>query len=216
MRPERRFKVKGAPLRQAAKKVAISFSLSAAVLSIANVDTIWEERAHRQDYEVVRQVTRQKLHAHFKQASGEAKPESRLEQLRFVLAQDELGLRNPYAELSSLAPLTELLKKGVRDFTRQAFRSPQYKEEVGYDLVAYEIEHDDGARSRVLAYLEAPLGGGDLVPVVVVMRASGEGARQALYRAGKLVEESDVTLLQAQNLVHQRLSAGIPFMSVSR
>lgn len=206
----------GAPVRRAAKKVAISFSLSAAVLSIANVDTIWEERAHRHDYEVVRQVTRQKLHAHLKKEGGEAHPESTLERLRFVLTQDELGQRNPYAELASLGPLTELLKKGVRDFSRQAFRSPQYKEEVGYDLVAYEIEHEDGARSRVLAYLESPLDGGELVPVVVVMRSNGEAARQALYRGGRLVEESDVTLLQAQNLVHQRLSAGIPFMSVSR
>lgn len=203
-------------LSRAAKKVVVSLSLSAGVLSIANIDTIWEERAHRHDYEVVRQTTRQRLHASLSKGATTPVADPTLERLRGHLAQDEIGTRNPFADLSTIEPLTLVLAKGVKGFGRQAYRSPQYKEETGYDLVSYEIQHADQTVSRVLAYLETPLEGGEPVPVVLVMRAGGEGARQSLYRSGQLIEETDVTLLQAQNRVHQRLNAGIPFMSVAR
>lgn len=209
-------------LKNGSRRVFGSFLVSMAVLSIANIDTLWQEHIHRGDEEVVREATRHKLRTRLKEATEAAVAHhdpTPMERLRFALTQDELGDLSPFAKLTTLEPLTAMMKLGVAGFQRQAFRSPQYKDEVGYDLVEYEIEHPDKNKSYVLAYLEYPLTedqAGKPVPVVIVMKANKGAARQAFFRDGELVEEGDLTLAQVQALVAQKLNAGVPFFSVSR
>jgi hypothetical protein len=214
------------------KRIAVSIFLSSAVLAIANVDTVWQEQQHRSDYsemrEAARAVLKERLPAvHLESKSSGARSVSEpsmTEKLSAALAQDELGDQNPFANLSDLDPLNAIFAKGVVNFKRQAYRSPEYQEEAGYDLLEYEIEHRDHSRSTILAYLERPLIDSDRdlakaskrLPIVLLMQANSGLSKQTLYRANLLTEQVDLTLSQAQALVSHKLNSGIPFISVSR
>ena len=165
-----------------------------------------------------REVLQRRLVA--KRREGDAKVTA----LRESLATDEFGDVNPFTGLSTFEPLEELLDRKIAKFQRQALRSPDHNAETGYDLVHYDVEHADGTHSTVMAYLErasltstravgAP---DDRVAHVIVISNSSEKSRYAFYKAGSLVEHTDLGLSEAQALVSQRLNAGIPFLSVAR
>lgn len=201
------------------KRISVSIFLSAAVLSIASVDSLWHERSAP---DLIREETQLRLSKHLRAATLQAEhsvDRTQIDRLRFTFTQDELGNVSPFGDLNTLVPLTNMLNKGVVSFQRQAYRSPQYKEEAGYDLVQYEVEHTDKSKSYVLAYLERPLGDGNpdaLVPIVIVMQAHQGAAKQSFYRGGTLIEQGDLSLAQVQSLMAQKLNSGIPFFSVSR
>lgn len=217
------------------RKIVVSILLSAAVLSIANVDMLWQEHLHGSNPDVRREATVRQLRARLTEATkvaAAASPETGrrgtgaskaafgglVARLRDTLAQDEIGDTNPYATLSSLDPLTQVLNRGVADYRRQAFRSPRYKDEVGYDLVHYEIQHPDKTISNILAFLDYPLAEGtEPVPTVLILEGqAGDLVRQTLFRAGTLTDQSGTSQAQAQASVNLRLSSGVPFISVSR
>ena len=202
------------------KKGLVSFCVSAGVLSIANIETIWREESHRGDYADVRRESRAQsraeLRARWTAPKGAASATGPATELRESLSNVEIGEANPFAKLSTLKPLDAVLNKGISSFKRQAYRSPNYKEESGYDLVAYHVTHPDQTSSVILAYLERTLEGPDAVPVVLVVSNGPEHASQALFRSGELTESAQVPLSVAQGMVAQRLNAGVPFLSVAR
>ncbi len=212
------------------RKVFGSLCLSAGVLAIANVETIWQEY-HRGAL----QESHELINAHNKGWLPKGKTELATRgttiykplqsALSRSLEQDELHEQNPFSHLSSLEPLQEIMKKGVAKFQRETFRSPAYQEESGYDMISYEIEHPDGSRSSILAYLERADQAGpkrdigapdERIPFVVFMVASEKGSTYSYYRGDALVEQSGLTTTEAQAFVAQRLSSGVPFLSVSR
>jgi hypothetical protein len=213
-------------LKAIGKKVLVSMCLSAGVLAIANVDSVWQERLHTADYNPVRLESRQKFRARMAEVAPRIKePEdseagTQLASFNTSLSQDEIGNRNPFANLSSLDPLSEIMNKGIVRFQRQAYRSPDYRKEAGYDLVEYEVIHPDRSQSTILAYMETPLVDDPSVqPVPVVMIVTAESkdqTKQTLYRDGNLVEQNQLSTADAHQLITQRLNAGIPFFSVSR
>lgn len=68
------------------------------------------------------------------------------------LLQDEFGDASPFQEVTSSDALKSIFEKGVKKFDRQAYRSSQFVWSEGYDVVRYDIYHEDGAKSFVLAY----------------------------------------------------------------
>lgn len=215
------------------RRVVGTICVSAGVLAIANVETIWQEY-HRTDpnehHESVSLKKTKRWTLAQKVALGPAIDASspNFKPLQSALSrsleQDELGDENPFSHLANLDPLHEIIGKGVTKFRRETFRSPQYQGENGYDLVSYEVQHSDGSQSSILAYLEranattwhnvgAP---DDRITSVVFMVANGIGATYSSYRAGALTEQSTLTSTEAQTLISQRLVSGIPFLSVSR
>ncbi|MBX3022259.1 MAG: hypothetical protein KF799_11355 [Bdellovibrionales bacterium] len=205
-------------LSDIAKRISVSIFLSAAVLSIASVESLWHDRNAP---DLLREETQKNLRVALDAATEKATvatDPTQAERLRFTFTQDEFGNVSPFGQLNTIAPLTQMMNKGVVGFNRQAYRSPQYKEEVGYDLLQYEIEHKDGSKSYVLAYLERPLEGNpdELVPVVIVMQGHQGAAKQSLFRSGQLVEQGDLSLAQVQSLMTQKLNSGVPFFSVAR
>jgi hypothetical protein len=141
------------------------------------------------------------------------------------LSQDELKEENPFDTLSSSDPLNKILDKGVLSFRREAFRSPHYQEESGYDLLSYEITHPDKSISTIVAYLENPGGPGQVraigepderAPFVMFMVSEGLHATQYFFRKGTLIEHSDLKPSEARAIVSRRLNTGVPFISVSR
>lgn len=201
--------------RRLLKQGFVSICVSAGVLAISNIETIWRDEAHRGDYAEVRRDARVHLTERLAPRPKAAKSLT-ITELTESLANVELGEVNPFARLSTLKPLDAVLAKGVLSFKRQAYRSPNYKEESGYDLVSYQITHPDQTSSVILAYLEPTLEGPDAVPVVLIVLNGPEHARQALFRAGELTESQSVPLSVAQGMVARRLNAGVPFLSVAR
>ena len=138
--------------------------------------------------------------------------------------QDELNDMNPFTHLSSLEPLHQIMVKGVSRFRRATLRSPDYQDEGGYDLLSYEVEHNDGAKSSILAYLEKPdptmwrnVGAPDQrIPFVIFMVSEGDHARYFFFRNGDLIEQSEMSASDAQALIARRMSLGIPLLSVAR
>lgn len=203
-------------------------SVSAGVLAITNIDTIWQDKMHTPDYNPIRLESRQQFRTRLAEVAPHiATPKDPIEATQLTrfnasLSQDEIGNRNPFANLSSLDPLSEIMNKGVVSFQRQAYRSPAYRKEVGYDLVEYEIVHPDNTKSTIMAYMESrlvddPSREPDVVPVVMIVTAEAGGQmKQTLYRDGNLMEQNDLSVADAKELINQRLNSGVPFFSVSR
>lgn len=205
------------------RKTLASLCLSAGVLSVATIDSFYTEGEHAGDLQKARIAkSRQVLNERTFRAKQLLNSQS--SNLRDSLAQDELGEVNPFAALSSLDPLTQIMERKIKSFQRQALRSPDHQEESGYDLVHYEIQLTDGGRASILAYLErasltSERGVGapeDRVPFVIMLNETGESTAYAYYRGGDLVESTVLASPEARALLTQRLSAGVPFLSVAR
>jgi hypothetical protein len=54
------------------------------------------------------------------------------------------------------------------------------------------------------------------IPFVVVVLRDGERVNYSYYRSGDLIENTELPLSEAESLLAQRLSQGIPFLSVAR
>lgn len=156
-------------------------------------------------------------------ATGLRKP-TMTDQLRDVMSGDELAEVNPFHNLSADDSFKEIFKMKVTAFERRTLRSPSYHDEAGYDLVHYEILHEDSQISSVLAYVETENNqAGNGVPelkrdvvVLLVITPKGEKNQYAVYRDGKLEEVRLILPEEGAALLAQHLDAGIPFLSVSR
>lgn len=207
-----------------------SLFISSGILAIANVDSMLMDQGQSQEFSrkkvrLAKDRFRQRLEAVSQQAEQTPnKPRGLVNMLRDSLAQDEFHEVLPFANLSTLDPLTRLLGKGVVHFERTVFRSPDYQGESGYDLVQYDLEHTDGTHSAILAYLDRPgltvsrnVGTADpRIPVVMILEAQGMESAYSLYRSGNLIEQSLIPSSDVSALVAQKISLSIPFMSVSR
>ncbi|HMN67541.1 MAG TPA: hypothetical protein PKC28_03285 [Bdellovibrionales bacterium] len=209
------------------KRILASVCLSAGVLAIANVDTMRKEQDHANDLsrvrlELAKERVRERLHVKAPTPSLALHDPAR--KLRDSLSQDEFGDISPFGDLSTLEPLSELMRKGVKSFERQAFRSPEYQGEIGYDILHYRIHHADGSTSEIMAYLERALttesrnvGAPDeREPVVMSMVADQDRIQFSYFKANVLKQRSELSSSDAQALVEQRLSSGVPFLSVAR
>lgn len=202
-----------------ARRITLSVVLSAGVLSIANVDSIWQEQNHADDLADARKIKSQQIFRERLKLAQNPKREaagSPASEFRASLTSDELGEINPFAALATVEPLGRMIGLGIVNFERETYRSPKYKEETGYDVVHYDIEHRDGAHSSVLAYLEQDFLNGEKRAVVVFLKATAAGHHYSLYKGGVLVDQSMLPADRAQEMVAQRLSSAIPFMSVAR
>jgi hypothetical protein len=206
-------------LKEGSKKAAVTVFVAVGILAIANVESAWRV-PHATSYADLKQSARKTLAAGLPAARAEAPGQGGIvAKLNDSLAQDELGEQNPFASLSTLDPLNQVFNHGVIGFTRQAYRSPDYQEEIGYDLLSYDIEQKNHTHSTVLAYLERPLTDGEnakRTAVVLVIETRNGLAHQSIYRNSDLMEQAEMPLSQAQALVSHKLNSGIPFFSVSR
>ncbi len=205
------------------RKIMASIFLSAAILAIANLETIWREYLHAEvDYKITRPEKKTKAAIHLKldKVAGDSIDQG----FEASLEQDALNDENPFAKLRDLEPVQRILRKGIAHYHRDTYRSSEYQQESGYDLVVYAIQQKDGSASTILAYLERnkiltvhDVGSADdRVSVVVFVVGEGEGSDYALYRNGDAKEQSKLSLAEAETLINRRISAGVPFFSVAR
>ncbi len=134
---------------------------------------------------------------------------------------DEIADQFPLAGLSTMDALTEVLNRGVKEFSRETLRSSEYRDETGYDVIHYRIYHHDDSISHVIVSVEQPEEGSEPevrkdIPVVMVLSREGEATRYALYRQGLMVDFATFSAEKAEALLAKKLSASVPFLSVAR
>ena len=199
--------------------------LSAAILSIANIDSLMHEDNQGQKFARSQmKIAKDRLRQRLEVSVPKVKAGGLLNMMRDSLAQDELGETLPFAGLATLEPLNKVLQKGVKHFERTVYRSPDHRGESGYDVVQYDIEHVGGHRSTILAYLDRPLltssrdvGAEDTrIPIVVIVGGEGEKSAYTMYRSGHLLEQYSLDSGDASGLIAQRIAASVPFFSVAR
>lgn len=203
-------------IRPAFRQILLTFVLVAAGLSVSNPDF----SLYQADTPGILQKPLPRL------SSNITREEGPIAQLKAQLSSDDLADLNPFANLSSEVPLDSLLKRGVVSFERKALRSGAYRDEAGYDILHYEVGHPGGAKSQILAYVDRSMEGlspSDSEPqvqketlVLMVFQPTETGMELAVFRDGGLIETSPISLSEAESLLAQRLSNGIPFLSVAR
>ena len=218
-----------AKIRNAVRGMLVSVVLAAGLLALVQIEPptedlpitwrkpgITQHNTWRRMYEATVGVVKK------------AKPLVLTDQLRQLMSEDELGLGNPFANLSSEDALNAIFKSEIKAFERQTLRSPTYRDESGYDLVHYEILHANGTMSNVLAYIDphekfqananasgVPQVREDVV-VVMILTPKQDKNEYAVYRGGALEEVRLLIPEEGEAMLAQRLEAGIPFLSVSR
>lgn len=203
-------------------KSVVTATLAAGVLAIANFESIWQEYHSKELQEHNRFVAAGKEKPKHVKLDVTSATKTNYKPLQSALSQsledDELQDSNPFAHLSTLEPLQKIMLKGVAHFHRETFRSPEYNEESGYDMLSYDVEHTDGTKSGILAYIEKVEGStaGARNVFVTFMVADGSKSNLFFFRSGELIEQSQLSSQEVQTMVAHRLSQGIPFLSVSR
>ena len=206
----------------ALKRVFGSVLVSAGILAIANVETIWQEYHHeelREDNVLIKKVAYKSHRA--KRVSLNLRPtptkhQEGIEQQAALiesLERDEIADENPFANLKDLAPLQATMRKGVISFERNVYRSPSYQSESGYDLLTYTVTHPDNSKSTIVVYNEAST---CVTFAVADLEVNGEAIDYFLFETGNLKEHVKLTAADADSRFAARLSAAVPFLSVSR
>lgn len=202
------------------RRILTSLILSVALLAISNFQTIAKEPLNSEivhSTKISEPSVSHGLVAHVTAANSE------VQKLREVLMEDELVSGNPFANLSSSEPLNGIYARGVFNFDRQTFRSSNYIDESGYDVIRYDIEHSDHTHSFILAYVESDRGlahigeaGAARVPVVLILSSGPAEWQNYTFRNGLLREHSTLKGDEAQALLDAKLASSVPFLSVSR
>jgi hypothetical protein len=211
-------------MRNGLRKISYFTILAMGLLAMMNVESpenVAQGQWRRTDIRQRNSFTR--MYQAAVSATGLSKS-SMAKKLKEVMNSDELGVGNPYENLSSDDSLKNILQSKVTAFERKTMRSPAYHDESGYDMVHYEILHDSGEISTILAYVEADTnesseGQPELHEenvVLVVLTSQGEKNQYALYRNGTLEEVREIMPEEGQSMIAQRMATGIPFLSVSR
>lgn len=208
-------------VRQTLRGIAMSIVLAAGLIALMQAES------DPQPESAWRKIKQPKQHAWRK--IFKPGPLSRSEKvagdLKNAMSADELAGLNPYETLSSEDALRRLLERPILTFERKTLRSPSYRDEAGYDVVHYDIQHTDGSQSSILAFVDhtgelvttdnVEIRGEETVIMVLTPKDGGE-QEYALYRNGALEELTTVPPEESASLVAQRLDAAIPFLSVSR
>lgn len=206
------------------KRVAATLCLFAGMLAMTNESLLRSSTNTKEAKLEQSRQAKERLLEKLKTPVATTKAQGQAKALRDSLAQDEFIDTNPFATLADVGPINAVFAKGVKNFERTTFRSPDHQGESGYDLLQYEVEHPGGGKSIIVAYLERPVltasrnvGAIDeRIPFVMVMSHEGEQAVYSYYRSGSLIEQTKISWTDAQSLVAQRLNASVPFLSVSR
>ncbi len=208
-------------LLKGSRRLVMSLALSAAILSIANVDSLWRESQHSEDLaqarkEKSRAILAQRLNDSTQNKKSQKSVNLIAQELRQSLMQDEIADLNPFSSLESVDSLASILNSDIKNFDRQTYRSSKYQGEAGYDVVHYDLLHGNGDHSSVISYVEQDLVDGTLHVIVALLRTEGGRSHYSLFRSGRQIEAREISIEDSQSLVAQRLNSAIPFLSVSR
>lgn len=141
-----------------------------------------------------------------------------------AMMDDEIGTGSPFSNLSSFYPVALILSKGVKQYNRGTYRTSLFRGDEGYDLIVYEVIHDDGTHSSFMAYfdkenrqeLEENVGPEQKsLYVVFNVFETKQTSYYNRYKNGNLEDHGSVQMVAARAGVSQRVSASVPFMAAA-
>lgn len=134
---------------------------------------------------------------------------------------DRFQSQNPYHNLSSVYPVALILSKGVTRWNRHVYRSSDFNQEYGYDVVKYVITHDDTSTSYLFAYRERNieqrlwLGEEDKRPTLatfLVNRGDGRVFRMNFVN-GDIEQSDNIDLSVALDSMQNKMNKATPIAS---
>lgn len=137
---------------------------------------------------------------------------------------DRFQTENPYHNLTNVYPVALMLSKGVSRWNRHVYRSSEFNQEYGYDVVKYEITHDDTSTSYILAYREKSLdqrlwlGEEDQRPTLttfLVNRGDGRVFRMH-FTNGEITQSDNVDLTIGLSAIEDKIDTTTPIASRDR
>jgi hypothetical protein len=129
---------------------------------------------------------------------------------------DAFGDRAIFGTLSTFEPVMNIMKKGIVSFDRKTLRTPQYREEQGYDLLVYQIHHPLSMESKIMAYIERRAGELPIFRIVFLTGRPGvTNGELVQFENGALVSHREVAWADAQTLFDHQLSDASTLMSAS-
>lgn len=137
------------------------------------------------------------------------------------MMEDRFQSQNPYHNLSSVYPVALMLSKGVTSWNRHVYRSSEFNQEYGYDVVKYVITHDDTSTSYLFAYREKNqeqrlwLGEEDKRPTLATFLVNrGDGLVFRMNFVNGDIEQSDnIDLSVALNSMQDKMNKATPIAS---
>ena len=134
---------------------------------------------------------------------------------------DRFQSESPYHNLSSVYPVALILSKGVTSWNRHVYRSSDFNQEYGYDVVKYVITHDDTSTSYLFAYRQKTaeqrlwLGEEDKRPTLatfLVNRGDGRVFRMS-FNNGDIEQSDNIDLSVALNSMQDQMKKATPIAS---
>lgn len=134
---------------------------------------------------------------------------------------DKFQSGNPYHNLSNVYPVALILSKGITQWNRHVYRSSDFNQEYGYDVVKYTVTHDDTSTSYIFAYREKGadqklwLGEEDKRPTFasfLVNRGDGRVFRMN-FQNGEIEHSDNVDLSVALNSMQDKMNKATPIAS---
>lgn len=139
-----------------------------------------------------------------------------IDQFLGSLKEDAFGEQAIFANLSTFEPVMNIVKKGVVSFERKTFRTSNYHDEGGYDLIVYEVHHPLSTQSRVMAYFERKLGELPILKIVFLTGRPGESSGELVeFANGIVASHKDIAWLDAQSIFEHELSDASSLMNAS-
>ena len=134
---------------------------------------------------------------------------------------DRFQSENPYHNLSNVYPVALMLSKGVVRWNREVYRSADFNQEYGYDVVRYQVTHQDISTSYIFAYREKSLdqrlwlGEEDQRPTLasfLINRGDGRVFRMSFVN-GEITQSDSVDLSVALSNMENKVERATPIAS---
>lgn len=129
---------------------------------------------------------------------------------------DAFGDHPIFDRLSTFEPVMNIMKKGIVSYDRKTLRTPNYKEEQGYDLLVYSIHHPLSMESKVMAYIERREGELPVFRIVFLTGRPGVSNGELVqFENGNLMAHREVAWADAQTIFDRQLVDASTLMSAS-
>lgn len=137
------------------------------------------------------------------------------------MVSDEFDIGNPFVTIDIVYAMGLILQRGVQNFHRDAYRSPQFTQDLGYDVLKYEVVNNDGQSSFILAYKDKTgpgqtgIGLRDMRPsFAIILVPQDEGLfHLSFFAPGKPAESHNVAKEDAMKRILSHISPSTPLLT---
>lgn len=121
---------------------------------------------------------------------------------------DELLGGHPVQNVATREPFDMILREGIRHFERSTYRSPEYRDEFGYDMVFYDIVQNNGAKAYMMMFAD------DGEPTIAMLLPQQNQFEHIVFRSGQVKTHQVVDGVEALKSMREKMKVSVPFFSI--